>query len=286
MLTERIKINDTSFFDTYLLNNSKEYNMDKKRPLVVICPGGGYAFTSDREAEPVALKFNSIGIHSVILRYTTGDQILGIPENALQELAKTIVYIRKHAKEWFIDEDNIIVCGFSAGGHLALNMCVNWNNFELAKSLSVKIDELKVNLAILGYPATHMERSFDIDDLGFGAKLIQNPLTSNERFFGNRNPTQKDLDGFNTLLKVDKDTPPMFIWHTVEDALVDVKHSLDLAVELRKNKIPFEMMIFEKGEHGLALCDRTTARKDSHHNSHVYKWFELCQEWLSSYIDN
>ena len=43
MINERIKINDTAYMDTYLLHNSKEYNVGKKRPLVIVCPGGGYA---------------------------------------------------------------------------------------------------------------------------------------------------------------------------------------------------------------------------------------------------
>jgi dipeptidyl aminopeptidase/acylaminoacyl peptidase len=77
----------------------------------------------------------------------------------------------------------------------------------------------------------------------------------------------------------------MFLWHTTEDVLVDVAHSLKLAVKLREAEIPFELHIFEKGEHGLALADRTTARKSSHLNAHVAKWFELCEGWLSSYID-
>ena len=48
MNNERIKINETAYLDTYILHNSQEYNVGKKRPLVVVCPGGGYAFTSDK----------------------------------------------------------------------------------------------------------------------------------------------------------------------------------------------------------------------------------------------
>ena len=60
---------------------------------------------------------------------------------------------------------------------------------------------------------------------------------------------------------------------------------IELAAKLKEKNIPFELHIFEKGEHGLALCDRTTSRKASHHNNHVIHWFELCEEWLSDYID-
>ncbi|OYO42973.1 acetylesterase, partial [Lachnotalea glycerini] len=60
-----------AYFTAYLLEDSKELLPGKKRPVVVIAPGGGYLFTSDREAEPIAMKFLSLGYHAVILRYTT-----------------------------------------------------------------------------------------------------------------------------------------------------------------------------------------------------------------------
>ena len=284
MVNERVFLNDTAYVDTYLLHNSKEYNVGKKRPLVIVCPGGGYAFTSDREAEVIALKFNSIGMHSIVLWYTVKDQVKNVPRNALIECAQSIKYVREHADEWLVDTDHIIVCGFSAGGHLALSMAVKWNQEWLAKEVSTSKDMLKVNLAILGYPAVMADR-FEDNDLGFASSLIEHPNTANERFFGVKHPTQEDLKEYNLLNFVDEDTPPMFIWHTYEDVLVDVQNSLLLGCKLREHQIPFELHIFEKGEHGLALCDRTTARKASHHNNHVIHWFPLCEEWMSDYIE-
>lgn len=285
MWNETIKLNETARIDTYILHHSKEYNVGKKRPLVIVCPGGGYAFTSDREAEPIALKFNSIGLHSLVLWYTVLDQVTHVPQHAMIELAKTIRYAREHAEEWLVDPENIIVCGFSAGGHLALNMSVNWDQEWLANEVHTTSDMLKVNLAILGYPATFSKAVFAPDDLGFAAALIKQPNTANERFFGKKQPTQQDLEAYDLTRKVSKATPPMFVWHTYEDVLVDVEQSLRLGFELRRHQIPFELHVFEKGEHGLALCDRTTARKASHHNDHVIHWFTLCEEWLTPYID-
>ncbi|MGX6979383.1 alpha/beta hydrolase [Vagococcus elongatus] len=285
MKNKRIKINDTGCFDTYLLHNSKEYNIGKRRPIVIICPGGGYAFTSDREAEVIALKFNSIGLNSIILWYTTNDEKDNIPKHALNEAAYTVKYVREHANEWLIDTENVIICGFSAGGHLALQMANNWNKEKLSNELATTKNLLKINLAILGYPLVHLESAFEKNDLGFAANYVDKPKTGNERFFGTLFPEKQDLDSFNQINNVNSETPPMFIWHTYEDVVVDVEQSLLLGLKLRENGIPFEMHIFEKGEHGLALGDRTTARKKSHYNSHVAKWFELCERWLSSYID-
>lgn len=284
MKTEKIEINKTASLETYLLNNSQEYNVGKKRPLVLVLPGGGYAFTSDREAEPIALKFNSIGCHSAVLWYTVKDQVTCVPHNALIETAMAIKYIREHAKEWLVHSDQIIVCGFSAGGHLAISIATQWNQEWLAKEVSTTNDMIKVNLAIPCYAAATFERC-EPGDLGFAHQLIDKPNTANVRFFGVEDPTQDMIDSASALHNINKDTPPMFIWHTFEDVLVDVSASIELARKLKEFDIPFELHIFEKGEHGLALCDRTTARKASHINKHVIHWFELCEEWLSDYID-
>lgn len=285
MIHEKIKINETAYYDTYILNNSQEYNTDKKRPMVVVIPGGGYIFTSDREAEPIALKFNSVGFHSVVLRYTVEDKVKNVPKNALIEVAETIRQIRDNADKWCVDPNMIIVCGFSAGGNLALQISTKWNEKWLAETLNTSNEMIKVNLAIPCYPAVNAS-VFEENDKGFASSIVENPNTANERIYGKGKPTKEDVYDYNVLNFIDKGTPPMFIWHTYEDVLTDVTNALNLANKLQENEIPFELHIFEKGEHGLALCDRTTARKNSHFNNHVIHWFNLCEQWISHYIDD
>ncbi len=284
MNNERIKINETAYLDTYILHNSQEYNVGKRRPLVVVCPGGGYAFTSDREAEPIALKFNSVGLHSVVLWYTTGDVNKNTPEHALIEIAKCMKIVKENADKWLVDTEKVIVCGFSAGGHLAANLSVNMLNQELADKAGVTLEDLRLCASILCYTAIEAN-PIEPGDKGFGSKILDLKYSQNERFFGVDNPTEEELNKFNLVNKVSKDVPPTFMWHTCEDVLVDVSGIIKYSLALRENNVPFELHIFEKGEHGLALCDRTTARKESHFNNHVIRWFDLCMEWLSDYID-
>ena len=54
----------------YILDDSPEMLMGKKRPAFLICPGGAYMFNSDREAEPAAIRFASMGYHAFVLRYS------------------------------------------------------------------------------------------------------------------------------------------------------------------------------------------------------------------------
>ena len=43
-------------FVRYVLDNSEEIDPKRQRPSVLVIPGGGYAMTSDREAEPIAIR--------------------------------------------------------------------------------------------------------------------------------------------------------------------------------------------------------------------------------------
>ena len=56
---------------TYVLQDSPDLLAGKSRPAILICPGGGYFNCSDREAEPIALRFAGMGYHCFVLRYST-----------------------------------------------------------------------------------------------------------------------------------------------------------------------------------------------------------------------
>ena len=87
-----------------------------KRPLIVICPGGGYNHHSPREGEAIAIKMLDMGYNAVVLRYSLAP--VTYPAQ-LFEAAYTMKYVRDNAAEWDVDPDKIIIAGFSAGGHVA-----------------------------------------------------------------------------------------------------------------------------------------------------------------------
>ena len=102
MIYKNIKINvdgheETADLYTYILDNSIEMNPERKRPVIVICPGGGYTKTSDREAEPVAMQYLAKGYHAVILRYSVAPARYPV---ALLQLAETVAYLRKMQKNF------------------------------------------------------------------------------------------------------------------------------------------------------------------------------------------
>ncbi|MDI9216684.1 MULTISPECIES: alpha/beta hydrolase [Clostridium] len=272
MIYERINLRDISsklkdsnaIMSTYIPENSEEININKKRETIIICPGGGYVGTSDREAEPVAFKFIAEGFNVVVLRYSVAPNKF---PKALTELAATVNYIRSKGEEWNVDSNKIIVCGFSAGGHLAGSLGVLWDNKILEETLGLSKDDIKPNAMILCYPVI---TSGEFAHKGSFDNLLGENTSEGER------------EKLSLEKLVSKNTPKTFLWHTFDDGAVPVQNSLFFANSLAANNVPFELHIYPSGVHGLSLCEELTAMngQSEHINDHVSTWFNLAVEWI------
>ena len=127
---------------TYIKEMYPDYQDPFNRPLVIICPGGGYDHHSPREGEAVAVKMLELGYNAVVLRYSLAPYIY---PTQVYEAAYTVKWVRDHAKEWDVNPDRIILAGFSAGGHLAACLGTMWSG-DMVASFAKKyhIDESKV----------------------------------------------------------------------------------------------------------------------------------------------
>ncbi|MCR5789512.1 MAG: alpha/beta hydrolase [Lachnospiraceae bacterium] len=253
---------------SYILEASEELQV-KDRPLILVCPGGGYSFTSDREADPVALQFNAMGFHSAILRYSVAPAEYPA---ALLEVGSSILHIRRNAKKWHVDPDRIILIGFSAGGHLACSYTCFYGEEFMTKKLGASADQLKVNGLILGYPV--------ITSGEFAHR------ESIENLLGKQASDQSLWEKMSLENQITENMPRTFIWHTCEDDLVPVQNSLLLMEALIRKNIPVECHIFEKGGHGLSLCDWSTQDKDGFGiEENCRQWIPLVKAWLNYYLE-
>ncbi|WP_185732079.1 alpha/beta hydrolase [Actinomyces bowdenii] len=123
---------------SYILDASEEMASARQRPAVLILPGGGYAFTSDREAEPVAMAYLAAGLNAFVLRYSTGPGTT-FPQ-ALADARAALAWIRQGAAEMDTDPARIAAVGFSAGGHLAAALGT--------------LGPTRPDALVLGYPVT------------------------------------------------------------------------------------------------------------------------------------
>ena len=112
----------------YVIDNSPEMDPDRRRPAILIIPGGGYAIGSDRESEPVALQFLAAGYQAFVQKYSCVPSRYPV---ALLEMAEAMSMIRGHADEWHVDAGRVAAIGFSAGGHLAANLTTVSSDAEL-----------------------------------------------------------------------------------------------------------------------------------------------------------
>ena len=250
----------------YIPDNIMQEQKERMRPAVLILPGGGYEYTSDREAEPIALKFMAQGFNAIVLRYSIAPTRY---PNALLELAETVNYVREKEVEWNVNKEKVIVCGFSAGGHLAGSLGVLWNSEFIDMHLGIEAESIKPNGMILCYPVItsgEFAHSGSFDNLlGEKEKEIRREELSLEKL-------------------VSKDTPKTFLWHTFNDGTVPVKNSLLFSNALAEQSIPFELHIYPNGVHGLGLCEDSTATngKSEHIDEHVASWFKLACEWINN----
>lgn len=115
--TEPLSKDGAVTLTAYLHEPSAEMKELSIRPAVIVCPGGGYNFLSDRENEPIAAAYFAKGYNAYVLRYSIGtDKTF---DDALRDAHQAIATVRRRAEDWNTDPNGIAICGFSAGGHLA-----------------------------------------------------------------------------------------------------------------------------------------------------------------------
>lgn len=252
----------------YIPYVNEDVYADRGFKCVVICPGGGYEYTSVREAEPVALRLAGQGIAAAVVDYSTNGP--RYPMQVLQVLA-AVTYLRRNSTDLHIDPEKIAVMGFSAGGHAACSAGVFWQEDFAEKALGIAHGEDMPNGMILCYPVI---TSGEFAHRGSFDALI------------GKEPPVDLLEKVSLEKQVTENTPQAFLWHTAEDGLVPAENSLLLAMALREKGIPLEMHIYPKGHHGMSLCDETVDRPENVTDGAKYcsEWFSRCVRWIKEIL--
>lgn len=297
MITEVLKVykeRDDVTLTTYITAEKGELHVITKRPAVIICPGGAYITCSDREAEPVALRFSSMGYQTFVLRYSVYDENKGEHLDLFSELsAKThcpypapildignaMLLINENADLWQVDTEKIILCGFSAGAHNVAMYGNLWNSNQMKQLCSNQL--LKPAGMILGYAVTDYFLQQCLNGTDFENKLRN---ISNVAYFGVENPTNELLEKVSPARNVNEFTPVAFLWGAAEDNLVPIEHTIQMANALAQKKIPFEMHVYENGCHGLSLGTQATATAMPLLNSEVAQWIDSVQKWMERHF--
>ncbi|HEY0667689.1 MAG TPA: alpha/beta hydrolase [Sphingobacteriaceae bacterium] len=221
---------------------------------VIICPGGGYGkLMIKREGHNIAKEFIKMGVAAFVLKYRLpADRIMKDKSiGPLQDALQAIKTVRMNAAEWNISSDKIGIMGFSAGGHLASTAGTHYNEKVIENNEQIS---LRPDFMILVYPVISLTDS--LAHLGSRKNLL-GPSASIEQ-----------INRFSNELHITNGTPPVFLVHASDDTVVSVNNSVRFYQELIRKKVPAEMHIYSKGEHGFL-------KKPS-----FDEWFGRCKAWL------
>jgi acetyl esterase/lipase/lysophospholipase L1-like esterase len=219
------------------------------RAAVVICPGGGYLrLTIEDGGYDVAKELAQSGIAAIVLKYRTwrDSAYVSYRDLPVQDYQQAMKIIRANASKWNIDVKTIGVMGFSAGGHLA-------------SMVSVANNEFKPAFSILAYPV-----------VSFTDSLVSKTLKSRQTLLGN-NLTNAEKEFYSPELHVTASTPSAFIVHAQDDSTSLVNNSIQYYRALLKNKVPAEILLYQKGGHGFA----------SYNKAEDHRWLPSAIKWLA-----
>ena len=234
---------EDAYLEAYIHEPYAELKIGKRKAIIV-CPGGGYVWLSERESEPVALQYFAAGLNVFILHYSVRENSANYAP--LIEACLAIKYLRQHADELYVDQDHVFITGFSAGGHVAASAGTMWHIPEVQAHLDGADPSLcKPTATLPCYPVISA-----LPDVRHTGSIVT---------LNGGSTDEEAMARFSLEKLVDRNTSPAFLWHTANDASVPVMNSLLYAEALSRNKIPFELHVFPKGPHGLALCNSETA---------------------------
>lgn len=202
---------------------------------VLVLPGGGYRLHADGEAEPIAEWLRELGWDSRVVRYPV-----------LTRHPEPLRYVQREiAEERARGAATVGVIGFSAGGHLA-------------------------GLAALTPDAAAVERP-DFAILGYAVvSLLATPNPDSATVLLGADSPRPERAALSLETLVTPQSPPLFLWHTVDDPKVPVWHSQALAEAMAAAGAPHELRVYPGDVHGVALARNTEAGE----------WTERAATWL------
>ena len=231
----------------------------EKTAAIVICPGGGYGGLADHEGSDYARWLNAQGVSAFVLRYRLGSKGYRHPV-MLGDVSRAMRVVRSQHAQLGIDPKRVGVMGSSAGGHLALTLLTHGDDGNPSAVDPIDQQSSRADLGVLCYPVVSM--------------VSPNAHIGSQKNLLGDAPSEELLRDLSGELAVNDQTPPTFVWHTVEDKGVKLEGVLDLAASLQKHNRPFELHVYEKGAHGIGLGVRP------YDPTKLHPWTVECSRWL------
>lgn len=211
---------------------------------VLVLPGGGYWNLAPHEGEGYARWFAERGVDAAVLDYRLARDGYRHPA-MLRDAARGLRTLRTAARAAGRDPSRIAVIGSSAGGHLAATLSTLFAHPAAADTVGDAIgrESARPDATILCYPVITLSDKF----MHSGSR---------DNLLGPA-PAAGLTELLSPDLQVRADTPPAFVWHTADDAVVPVKNATAYAHACWHDGVSCELHVFPSGAHGLGFGDET-----------------------------
>jgi acetyl esterase/lipase len=207
-------------------------------PAVIVLPGGGYShLVIEKEGADAARFLASHGVSAYVLEYRLGPRYrFPVP---MLDGARAVRYLRANAVRLGLDPHRVGLWGFSAGGHLAGYLATaSANGNPASEDLIDRVSD-RPDFVVISYGRLTLDPA------------IPRP-TSFEPILGS-SPTQAVRNAADDTLHVTPDTPPTFLYATTDDQTVDARNATAFYDALKRNHVPAELHVFERGPHGTGI---------------------------------
>jgi acetyl esterase/lipase len=204
---------------------------------MVICPGGAYE-NVDPGGNGCALWLNQHGVTCFVLKYRVSSHGYHHPA-MLDDATRAVRWVRAHADKFNVDQQHIGIMGVSAGAHLATTLMTHFDMGDPKAADPVERQSSRPDFGVLCYAV--------ITTMGEFVNQV-----SHDNLLGPNAPAKLEKELSNDL-HVTSETPPCFLWTSFGDYAAPMENSIMFAEALRKNRVQFELHIYERGRHGVGL---------------------------------
>ena len=191
---------------------------------VLLCSGGAFAFRGNKnEGVPVAEALSKLGYRCFVVNYRVRPYTM--QEGAL-DLARAVRYVRSHSDDYGINEKNIAVMGFSAGGILCGELLLDFDG------------------TVNGTSIDHTYVPDKLDRISADASAVGMVYS----FYGRLSVASTDVEKFKTA-----GLPPSYFIYGSRDPFVT---QFELCVSaLQQAGIPVESHVLQDWPHGFGAGD-------------------------------
>lgn len=231
---------------------------------IVVFPGGGYRMLAPHEGEAYAQWLAEKGLTAFVLKYRLYPGGYHQQQITL-DAHRAVRYVRANAADWKLDPKRIAVIGSSAGGHMAAVLSTSFTAGDPASADPIERVSSRPDTTLLCYGFILFDKRCEADP----SKRVD--------ALGENAPDDLVLK-FSPARSVKNDTPPTFIWQTVEDDKVTVDNALAYAGALQAAHIPFSLQLFQKGKHGIGL-----GAKPYTPTAELHPWTRDAELWLKEH---